>query len=168
PARVVGCVPELGVDRGADEGRYPDTALGNAGGIFGPPGSGALLGDAGVVRGQPGARNRAAGSIDGEFLRRGFRAFGRLDGDLAAADRGRPDAAHAVRGRAPQYPVSKPGAGAFLYRRPAAAIHRGRDGRARQRTVPGRDRGATLRRANRAGDAVGGVVPRKYAALQGG
>ena len=77
-------------------------------------------------------------------------------------------AAHAVRRRAAQHPVSQPGAGAVLYRRPAAAVHRGRDGRARQRAVPGGDGGAALWRANRAGDAVGGVVSGEYAALQGG
>ncbi len=103
-----------------------------------------------------------------QFFRRRLRPLGRPDRHLAAANRAGPDAADAVRRRAAQYPVSKPGAGALLYSRPAAALHRRRDGCARQRTIPGGDGGAALRRANRAGDAVGVVVSREYAALQGG
>ena len=47
-------------------------------------------------------------------------------------------------------------------------FRRGRDGRARQRAVPGRDGDATIRRAHSAGDAIERVVSREYAAVQGG
>ena len=108
-----------------------------------------------MVRGQYRAGAGGARSVAREFFRRGLRALGRPHRHLAAANRAGPDAADAVRRRAAQYPVSKPGAGALLYYRPVAAIHCRRDGRARQRTIPGGDCGAALRRANRAGDAVG-------------
>src|ERR1700685_4386567 len=162
PARVVGRVSELGADRGADESRNPDSALGNAVGIFRASGSAALLGNPGVVRRQYRARAGGARSVAGELFRGRLRALGKSDGNLAAANRGEPDATDSVRGRAAQHPVSQPGAGAVLRRGPSAAFYRGRDGCARQWTVSGGNGGATIRRANRAGDAVGGLGSGKY------
>src|SRR5260221_10306798 len=97
--------------------------MGTAGGILEPPGSASLLRDASVVRGQYRTGAVRDGSIAREFFRRRLRALGRPDGHLAASNWAGPDAAHPVRRRAAQYPVSKSGAGALLYNRPAAPIH---------------------------------------------
>src|SRR5262249_8381244 len=78
----------------------------------------------------------------------------------ADAERAQSGAPRAFRGRAQARAVSPAGTASVPYRGPAAAAHRGRARRTRQRAVSRRDRAPALRRAHRAGDALGAVVPR--------
>src|SRR6266404_5552238 len=166
-ARECGSVFKLDADREPDARGRAGAAMGSGGrvqraarGVSG--GRGARM-----VRAQSRSGAQGAGQPD-ELFRRGLRAQRRPERFLAAADRAKSGAAYAVRGRTAPGAVPPAGTDSVLYRGPSAAADRRRARRARQRTIPGRDGAPALRRAGRTGDALGAVVSREHAALQGG